>query len=64
MRSFPIYLLPFFFLLDNSNLVILSFVRNEFELLEEIDFQTNQYECFKKPATEESTVSASIETPP
>lgn len=38
----------FLFLLDNSNLVILSFVRHEFELLEEIDFQTNQYECFKK----------------
>lgn len=43
---------------------MVSFVRNEFELLQEIDLQTDQYECFKKPATKESTVSASLETPP
>lgn len=64
MRSFLIYLFSSFFYLT-CNLVILRFVRNEFELLEEIDFQTDQYECLKKkPATEENTVSASIETPP
>lgn len=43
---------------------MVSFVRNEFELLEEIDLRTDQYKCFKKPAKKESTVSASIETPP
>lgn len=43
--------------------MILSFVKDEFELLEEIDFQTDHYECFRKPATEESTVSAHTETP-